>query len=549
MGLNYRIDSFDVAGFELKYEQYRSQPLDTVCGEARVYKSYPLVYALYNNSKIYIGESGRFLERFQEHSQIIKRERLKRLLIIYGSLFNSSVIKELETALIACFLAEKREVLNPGVYQKYKEYSNKMESYSDIIIPVWNELKKKGLVTLNHKDIEMTLLYRYSPFKTLSEQQRMIVNFVCNSITNKDRPQNRIVVYGEPGTGKSLLTNTIVYNLVNEKGLSAETIAVILPNKTLPKLFRSLYKKLNLNVNVATAAGIINSSKQYDTIIVDEGQRLRKYFSKDGWMFRHLDKDNIENNELQQLKKITNNLVIFYDKYQRIRPSDIDIGTFERGSKEFDKLILEQQFRIRGQFKEADGKDYISALKNILQIEAASYNPAVFEEYDFGIVHSMKALERWIEEKQSLPGSERSRILSGYAFEWISKKDPRKFDFIEGDFKRRWNTNSEKWTEQKNSKYEVGCTHAVLSVDLNYIGVIIGDDIDIDDDGKLIANRDSFYDTNGKTIKKEDPDDSLLVEYIKNNYYILLSRGMDGCRVYFTNKKLEAYFKSKMKRQ
>ena len=93
----------------------------------------------------------------------------------------------------------------------------------------------------------------------------------------------------------------------------------------------------------------------------------------------------------------------------------------------------------------------------------------------------------------------------------------------------------------------MGCTHAVLSVDLNYVGVIIGDDIDISEDGKLIPNRDSFYDINGKTIKNEDPDDSQLLEYIKNNYYILLSRGMDGCRVYFTNKKLEAYFKSEMK--
>lgn len=71
--------------------------------------------------------------------------------------------------------------------------------------------------------------------------------------------------------------------------------------------------------------------------------------------------------------------------------------------------------------------------------------------------------------------------------------------------------------------------------------------IDISEDGKLIPNRDSFYDINGKTIKNEDPDDSQLLEYIKNNYYILLSRGMDGCRVYFTNKKLEAYFKSKIK--
>ena len=47
-----------------------------------------------------------------------------------------------------------------------------------------------------------------------------------------------------------------------------------------------------------------------------------------------------------------------------------------------------------------DGNDYISALKNILQIEAVSYNPTVFKE-----------------DKQSNPGAERSRILSGY--HWI----------------------------------------------------------------------------------------------------------------------------------
>ena len=46
MGLNYKIDSFDIAGFEIEYEQYRTKPLDSVCGEARVYKSYPIVYIL-----------------------------------------------------------------------------------------------------------------------------------------------------------------------------------------------------------------------------------------------------------------------------------------------------------------------------------------------------------------------------------------------------------------------------------------------------------------------------------------------------------------------
>ena len=51
MGLNYKIDSFDIAGFEIEYEQYRTKPLDSVCGEARVYKSYPIVYILPNLPK------------------------------------------------------------------------------------------------------------------------------------------------------------------------------------------------------------------------------------------------------------------------------------------------------------------------------------------------------------------------------------------------------------------------------------------------------------------------------------------------------------------
>ena len=79
-------------------------------GRPEFIKVIRLYIYLYNNSKIYIGESSRFLKRVKEHSNIIKREKLKQLVIIYGTLFNASVIKELETALIACFLAEKGEV-------------------------------------------------------------------------------------------------------------------------------------------------------------------------------------------------------------------------------------------------------------------------------------------------------------------------------------------------------------------------------------------------------------------------------------------------------
>ena len=46
-------------------------------------------------------------------------------------------------------------------------------------------------------------------------------------------------------------------------------------------------------------------------------------FSKDGWMFKHLDKDNVENNELQQLKE----LLILLSFMINIRGLDLpDIG-------------------------------------------------------------------------------------------------------------------------------------------------------------------------------------------------------------------------------
>jgi len=37
-------------------------------------------------------------------------------------------------------------------------------------------------------------------------------------------------------------------------------------------------------------------------------------------------------------------------------------------------------------------------------------------------------------------------------------------------------------------------------------------------------------------------------EYVRNIYRMLMTRGMKGCYVYFTNKETEAYFGSRIKR-
>ena len=81
-------------------------------------------------------------------------------------------------------------------------------------------------------------------------------------------------------------------------------------------------------------------------------------------------------------------------------------------------------------------------------------------------------------------------------------------------------------------------------MDLNYVGVIISNDIEIID-GELHGNIINYKDENGK-FAKTDFSQKGFDDYIKNIYYILMSRGISGIRVYFEDKKMEKYFKQFM---
>jgi len=74
------------------------------------------------------------------------------------------------------------------------------------------------------------------------------------------------------------------------------------------------------------------------------------------------------------------------------------------------------------------------------------------------------------------------------------------------------------------------------SVPLNYVGVIIGNDLRYDPvAGKLIFDRANYHDKKGREnnpklgITYSDED---LLEYVKNIYSVLLTRGIQGTYVY-----------------
>jgi DUF2075 family protein len=143
-----------------------------------------------------------------------------------------------------------------------------------------------------------------------------------------------------------------------------------------------------------------------------------------------------------------------------------------------------------------------------------------------------------------------SRILAGYAWKWISKKDPTKPDIeIEG-LKLFWNQTDKDWINSKNSELEVGSIHTIQGYDLNYAGVVIGNDIGFDPaSSRIVFRRDNYFDSKGtlnnlvQGIVYSDDD---ILQYIVNIYRVLLTRGIKGTYIYVHDPELRKILEKRL---
>lgn len=103
-----------------------------------------------------------------------------------------------------------------------------------------------------------------------------------------------------------------------------------------------------------------------------------------------------------------------------------------------------------------------------------------------------------------------------------------------------WNLANEDWVTREDSRYTIGCIHTTQGYDLNYVGVIFGEEIDYDKDKKsIVINLDNFKD--GKV--KQNTDAKIVEELIINTYTTILARGIKGCFVYACNPNMKEYLK------
>lgn len=130
-------------------------------------------------------------------------------------------------------------------------------------------------------------------------------------------------------------------------------------------------------------------------------------------------------------------------------------------------------------------------------------------------------------------------------------KDAYDITFPQYDFSMKWNlaTDGMLWIISPESVNEIGCIHTCQWLEVDYVGVIIGDDI-IVRNGEVLVDPTKRAKTDAsirgyKTLIKTKPEETkaFLKQIVKNTYRTLMTRWMKGCYIYCIDKETSKYFK------
>ena len=537
--------------------------------------NWPVVYVLNNDKEAYIGETVNASRRASQHLENEQRKKLTEIRIISDSKFNKSVVLDLESFLIRHMASDGKYVLqngNNGV-QNHNYYGK--SEYEEEFRKIWNKLKKLKVVSHGIDDIENSELFKYSPYKALGDDQIVAEMEILKAFAEHGQSEEgvSIIVRGGAGTGKTILAIYLLklfadignepvegnFNLDQLMDEDSETIyaaesitgirkiGIVTPQKSLQTSLKEVFSGIrNLNkAMVMSPAEVVKNYKEtkekYDLLLVDEAHRLKT--KKRGNLQsnkRHYDineslgYEKKEGTELDWLLDCSRNQILFRDELQTVRPSDMWADEFKQVLSNHNRVVVEQalstQWRCNG------GNDYVEYLKGVFSGRKMSKKQ--FGNYDVKLFSNCKQMIEDIKLKDKEIGL--CRNVAGYAWPWNKKRTDLYTIEIQGE-KYRWNRTYDNWIVSKTAVDEIGCIHTVQGYDLNYTGLIIGNDIKYDvENSRIISDKTCYYDLLGKAGAADDPE--LLKDYLCNIYLTLMTRGIKGTYIYVCDDNLREYF-------
>lgn len=567
--------------FEAKIEQYSfdENGINNLKINSKHGVDWPVVYILSGNKEAYVGETQNAYDRMKQHFSNKKRKNLTKINLMQSDSFNKSAILDIENMLITHMHADGKFILqnSNGGQSKLHNYYQRSE-YQNVFTEIWDKLKKLNLVEHSLFEVENSEIFKFSPYKDLTNDQYIVVEELLKLYSQAMQGTSRmdVIVNGGAGTGKSLIAIyflNMIANILNndydfsdtEQYIDDESflnradlikaiktygndkigfvIAVPSFKDTVKKVFKSIKELRHIHVISPSEA----SRGDYDVLIVDEAHRLKRRHK----LTNYGTHDNVnkslglpaDSTELDWLKfKAKKMLILFYDGIQSIKESDVSKEDFDKiNSDDYThKLFLNTQLRVKG------GDEYIDFARSLFSNSPVKYKSQ--KGYDLKVYDDCYEMFEAIKSK-NIEYKGLCRMLAGFSFYWRKKARDKKnikynqnYDFeIDGHY-YCWNEDfnaSDFITNDKNIE-KIGCIYTSQGHDLNYAGVIFGEDISYNPETKQIMyHPDKFIDTYSKSS-----DINKTINNIINAYLVLLTRGVYGTYIYAVDKNLREYINS-----
>lgn len=446
--------------------------------------NYPVVYILYNENEIYVGETTNINRRIQEHKKDESKKDFTKYILIGHEKFHQSATLNIETNLINNFIGDEIfKLLNKT--QTSSDYYNKSFYNNEITEELWNEKLKKLPTSIANKDLETIQnqeIYKLSPFHGLSEEQldikEQIIQF-CeqSSLSNLTQPKI-FLIKGNAGTGKSIVLSSLYKDLcdltVEDSNLKGSEIYLLVNNPQIIQVYKNIAKLIpNIKSgNIQRPTPFINSYqngkiKNSDIILIDEAHLLLS--SEDNYNNSYCE------NQLKEILTCAKIVIIIFDSKQVIKLkshwSEESINNILNPYKENTTTFeLKEQFRMKAP------KSVIDWIHNFINKKLTAL-PST-EQYTFKIYETPNTFK---EEIKKLNDQEKlSRIVA--TFDYEHHKDGGTYIVDAAGLNLPWNSVNDKsiWIQNESSIEEVGSIYTVQGFDLNHVGVFLGPSVKYD---------------------------------------------------------------------
>lgn len=557
---------------------------------ANILLQYPIVYIHYwiektisytdkdgvehdiNKYGIYVGESNNVIQRTREHYdsgadrnkwqyKLVHSSHTPEMLIIGHEHFNKSLTLDIENQLIEYILAMRSvERIYNGRGNPQNNYFPDIE-FNDIFKQIWQILNahNDGLF-LSEAEIKDSAIFKASPFKKLTTDQIKAKGIILDTIRKAVRrrsPGQLIFVQGEAGTGKTVLTANIFYELVQltrQEELFGLDCHLMVNHDQQLNVYEQMTKRLNLGDSIVSKpTTFINNhrpSQKVDISFIDEGHLLltQGKMSYTG------------SNQLQDIIDRSKVTVVMFDEYQILTTEEYweaeELRRFKKISQEQGNYItLNTQLRMHCNQSTKDWLDTFILKRTIEEF-------LLDEKYEVKSFDTPQDLYSAIKAKADVKETCLSRLVATYDWEYKSGESPCDKEFWGvsiGDWFLPWNyellkTKSAKekraiktlaWAEQPHTINEVGSTFTIQGFDLSYVGVILGPAVRYRD-GRIIF--DPSENKNDKVTRQRTLQDGTKDRFgemlIRNEVKVLMSRGVSGLYIYACDDQLREALKN-----